>query len=333
MSVLRRLTNASALLAIAAVAVIGTGIADAATGGTLILGRGNTETTTAVLTNTKGTPLSLRAPSGKAPLSVNTKVKVPNLNADLLDGLDSTQLQRRLAHTIVVSPASTAVASGTALTTAYATAAANATVTAPWVVLLEPGAYDLNGASLSLHADVQLSGMGQDVTTVVSTGSNGGILVGHDGSVVTDLSVHAAGLHDGDQPWGYVQQDGTGFVRRITATADGGGFQTLVIGVYVHSGATLDAEDVAATASDGGGAGGGDLGVYVDASPNATLHLVRGVAINGAGTGAPLSFGLSVDGVATVVDTQIVGGTGAFGSLACVNSYDGNYAALNSTCG
>jgi type II secretory pathway pseudopilin PulG len=42
------------------------------------------------------TPLSLRAAANHAPFKVSTAVKVANLNADMLDGLDSTSFQRRL---------------------------------------------------------------------------------------------------------------------------------------------------------------------------------------------------------------------------------------------
>jgi len=45
-------------------------------------------------TSANATPLSLTAASGHAPLKVNTKTKVANLNADQLDGVDSTQFQR-----------------------------------------------------------------------------------------------------------------------------------------------------------------------------------------------------------------------------------------------
>jgi hypothetical protein len=70
------------------------GVAYAANGGAFLLGRSNSETATATLKNTAGTPLSLVAKSGYAPLKVNSAVKVANLNADRLDGIDSTQFLR-----------------------------------------------------------------------------------------------------------------------------------------------------------------------------------------------------------------------------------------------
>ena len=82
----------------AAVAVVvslligGTGFADAATGGTFILGKANKETSTASLADSRGTPLALSAPAGKAPLAVNRNVMVKNLNAQYLGGRTATGL-------------------------------------------------------------------------------------------------------------------------------------------------------------------------------------------------------------------------------------------------
>jgi len=70
----------------------GAGFADAATGGTFILGRANSETSTATLTNTKGIPLALSAPSGTAPLTVNRNTMVKNFNANYLGGMNETGL-------------------------------------------------------------------------------------------------------------------------------------------------------------------------------------------------------------------------------------------------
>jgi hypothetical protein len=83
------------------VALAGTGVA--ATGGTFILGRSNSadQTTelssnvaagpTLSLVNTGGKPAArFRTISGVRPFSVDQSARVPNLNADLLDGRDST---------------------------------------------------------------------------------------------------------------------------------------------------------------------------------------------------------------------------------------------------
>lgn len=60
----------------------------------VLLGRGNRTTATTIIYNTGGIPLYLKAPDGIAPLKVNSSTRVPRLNADRLDGVDSTSFSR-----------------------------------------------------------------------------------------------------------------------------------------------------------------------------------------------------------------------------------------------
>jgi hypothetical protein len=62
------------------------GTAYAATGGTFLLGKSNRATTVTSLTNSKGTALSLAARSGSPVIKVNNSVRIPSLNASLLQG-------------------------------------------------------------------------------------------------------------------------------------------------------------------------------------------------------------------------------------------------------
>jgi hypothetical protein len=66
--------------------------AGAATGGNFILGKANTETTQATLTNSAGTPLKLAAPAGTAPLKVSNSTMVAGLNAQYLGGMTAPQV-------------------------------------------------------------------------------------------------------------------------------------------------------------------------------------------------------------------------------------------------
>ena len=70
--------------------VLGSGTAVAATGGKFILGHSNTETRPSTLSNSKGTALTLKSKAGSPALRVGSSVKVPLLNSDRLDGLDSS---------------------------------------------------------------------------------------------------------------------------------------------------------------------------------------------------------------------------------------------------
>lgn len=82
-------TVAFAMGAITAL-VLGSGTAYAATGGKFIIGKSNSATSTSTLSNSRGTALALNSKSGTAPLKVNSATKVAKLNADKLDGRDST---------------------------------------------------------------------------------------------------------------------------------------------------------------------------------------------------------------------------------------------------
>jgi hypothetical protein len=89
---LRSLTPATMIALTLAIVLGGAGGAAAANGGSFLLGKANTETATASLANSKGTPLKLSAPKGTAPLIVNRKALVTNLNADYLHGFTYDQL-------------------------------------------------------------------------------------------------------------------------------------------------------------------------------------------------------------------------------------------------
>jgi hypothetical protein len=81
---------------------LGGGVAYAANGGALVMGKSNTETLTTGLTNSAGTPLSLAAPAGIAPLRVNNTTKVKYLNVDLIDGVDSAAFALTAGRTGII---------------------------------------------------------------------------------------------------------------------------------------------------------------------------------------------------------------------------------------
>jgi hypothetical protein len=89
----RSLSPVATVMLALGIALAGFGVAGAATGGSFILGRGNHETSTASLANSRGTPLSLSAPKGKAPLTVNRSTEVKNLNANYVGGLSATSIK------------------------------------------------------------------------------------------------------------------------------------------------------------------------------------------------------------------------------------------------
>src|SRR5439155_16289423 len=103
---------------IGAALVMAATVAVAATGGNFLLGKSNsagaptslTSTTAAgstlKLTNTGGKPAaSFTGGTGAAPFTVNSTKNVAKLNADLLDGIDSTQLVRGKGQTYALAVA------------------------------------------------------------------------------------------------------------------------------------------------------------------------------------------------------------------------------------
>jgi hypothetical protein len=97
--ILRRLTYANIAATLALFLALG-GTAYAANGGSFLLGRNNAASLTTTLTNSGASPaLTLRPASGLPPISTSSRVKSPNLNADLLDGVDSSQFALAAGNT------------------------------------------------------------------------------------------------------------------------------------------------------------------------------------------------------------------------------------------
>ncbi|HET6154256.1 MAG TPA: hypothetical protein VFE15_15035 [Marmoricola sp.] len=103
-----KLTTLLTVIGVTAVLVLaGNTVALAATGHSFLLGKSNSTPKATTLTRTKpGAVLSLHAKSAaNAPLIVNGSGKVTHLNADKLDGYDSTQMiNRSYLYTGVVEP-------------------------------------------------------------------------------------------------------------------------------------------------------------------------------------------------------------------------------------
>jgi hypothetical protein len=99
----------AAILAGCALVVVGTdAVTYAATGNSLILGKINKAPTTTTLNNLgRGPVLNLIGGRANPPLKVNSKVKVANLNADSVDGLDSKVLEPGVTRIVLATVHST----------------------------------------------------------------------------------------------------------------------------------------------------------------------------------------------------------------------------------
>lgn len=82
------------------------GGADAASGKPLILGRANSANATTTLSDTRSGPaLKLSTASSSTPaLAVSNTAKIARLNADQLDGLNSTDFQRATSAALLLTP-------------------------------------------------------------------------------------------------------------------------------------------------------------------------------------------------------------------------------------
>jgi hypothetical protein len=121
------------IVALVALFVALSGVGVAANGGNVILGHSNAATLNTSLSapvaggkalqvtnnntsNAASTALGLNVAAGHAPFTVNSAVKVANLNADSLDGFDSTALQRRVNANCSTGSAIRAIASDGSVT-------------------------------------------------------------------------------------------------------------------------------------------------------------------------------------------------------------------------
>lgn len=151
---------------------------------------------------------------------------------------------------VLVSPSSTAVASGDALRSALA-GITDASASKPYALLIEPGIYDLGTQELTLKDYVDLVGFGPEATVIQGTGGSGSVdatdavLVASSQSQLRDLAIRATGA----------------------ATC---------VALYVNAGETL-CENVSATAS-------GTTDSYAIHATGATLKIV-GSHAQSQGTG------------------------------------------------
>jgi hypothetical protein len=83
----------AAVAIVAGSLAVSASMAVASNGRGFVLGRSNSETSSAGLSDSRGTPLSLSAPKNKAPLAVNRSAIVPNLNAQYVGGLGAASLK------------------------------------------------------------------------------------------------------------------------------------------------------------------------------------------------------------------------------------------------
>jgi len=305
--------------------VLAGGVAEAATGGTFLLGRSNSATTLTKLTSTRGTALSLVSPSKSPPLAVSNSRKVARFNADLLDGLDSRSLQRHFQRTIVVSPGTSATAAGNALKAALSHI--SSTNTTPYLVQLEPGTYDLGSSSLRLKPNVAVAGSGPGVTSITSAVDAGHFgppyvgtvnLVPH--SSLSRVSVFNTSTNTSSESIvAAVDSSSSGVVslREVNLYAFAGNSSGDYGLLFNDGSAFLLADDIEIRAPASSGFGlDGEAGTL---KVRNSLLAAGGYAVINSGTSTVLVATSEVDG-------------DKFGSPTCVDSFNSSYTAISTGC-
>jgi hypothetical protein len=260
-------------------------------------------------------------------------------DSELLDGLNSTEFQRRvsgtcpegssirsigengidvtcesddesaagLVSTVVVSPVGSATQNGTALKDALA-GITDASVDNPYLLKIEPGVYDLGSRQfdrIDMQSFVDVEGSGEGVTTITSSNSSGTV-IGAANSELRSLTVkHTGGLNGATAIMNFAND-----FRVTHVTAAASGESPINVGVNILGTAMLS--QVTATAS---GASGRNTGVEIRGT--ATLDQVTATGSGGSVDG---SRGVEISAVdATAVLSQVTatasGGPFSYGVL------------------
>ena len=209
---------------------------------------------------------------------------------------------KHYVQTVIVNPASTPGGSGTNLVNALA-GITDASATKPYLLKIEPGIYDLNGAALTMKEYVDIEGSGEKVTKITSS---------IDGSPGTGTVVSS---NNAELRWLTVENTATttfaialwcsgvsGSIRHAALTASGASYN---YAIYIDGG-TLSAEDVSASAS-----GITAIGAYVSSS---TADF-ENVSLTSSASGGSNSLGLNLFEGSLVANNLRIVSTGS-GSAA-----------------
>jgi hypothetical protein len=353
-------TMMAILLGVASMAFAGNGDPwilgqlNSATSITRLAGQGGVDGPMLQLTNkdsgSDDTALDLNVQSGEPPMTVNSQAKVNNLNADRLDGQNSSAFAS-YERTVIVSPVGTNAQNGQALLNALSSIN-DASASKPYLLYIEPETYDLGKRSLQMKPYVDIEGSGELNTTITSTvssndGPPSGTVEGADNTEMRFLTVQHTGTTDGDDNIAILNDSGSPRLTHVSAIASGDGGANN-IGVSNQGSSKLTMTDVTASASGNNSrnfgveiSGGSTtmIGVTASASgsrdPNTAVEIEEGSAtirqskLSATGPGQDLALS-SDGGITKVAVSQLVGGIQAINnSLQCFDNYDENLNPVN----
>lgn len=142
-------------------------------------------------------------------------------------------------RTVLVSPQGTATQSGTALLNAL-TAVTDASAAKPYLIVIEPGVYDLGSQVLQMKAYVDIQGSGENVTTVTGTvsGTYAAVVKGVDNAGMRFLTVENTG--GGSEATAICNYHASPRMANVTAVASGGTVDNRAVYNYFSSPSMTD---------------------------------------------------------------------------------------------
>jgi hypothetical protein len=255
-------------------------------------------------------------------------------------------LPGRFKRIVVVTAQETPAASGAAILEALG-AIQDAGPTNPFLLMVEPGSYDLGPEPLVMKPFVDIEGSGEGVTRLVGRGHVGA----EPATVVTAPSAELRQLTVEDQGGGVdavavLNAGPSATLTNVTALASGATINRGMVNRGTHAvarflrvkasggeeaigilseGATVELEgaDVSAT-------GGSAASVGISSRGQPSRITIRGSVLRGA----THAIRLDSAGETLVGASQLVGGAerGSSGTLRCVASFGASYEGLDATC-
>jgi hypothetical protein len=255
-------------------------------------------------------------------MTINSQIKVTDLNADRLDGQNASAFAS-YERTLIVSPVGTNAQNGQALLDALSSIK-DASASKPYLLYIEPETYNLGNRSMQMKPFVDIEGSGELNTTITSSvssdGGTTGTVEGADNAEMRFLTVQSTGTA-GENSIAILNDSGSPRLTHVSANTSGGdnGFH---IGVSTQGRSQPTMTDVTASASG-------------SRNPNTAVQIDDGsVTISQStlsATGPGQDEALANDGgSAKIAVSQLVGGTqGSVNSLQCFDNYDENLNPVN----
>ena len=128
---------------------------------------------------------------------------------------------KKAKQTVLVSPKSTALESGTALLNALSKIT-DASASKPYLIIIEPGQYDIGSNSLQMKSYVDIQGSKKNITKITGSIASGthGVVTGADNSELRFLTV--INLGSGSTKVAIYNPSASPAITNVTAIASGG---------------------------------------------------------------------------------------------------------------